>query len=250
MNIINIDDNISISSNISINTCSICLTSINNNIKTLECTHTFHINCIDMWIDNKNSCPLCRAIINKQPNIIPEQSIHHQITIPMVNQQQNIISIKKCKLKFLFLITFIFFIISIIYLTYYINKTNNYINKIIIYKNETELNNKQNHTYSSFLLIFIEIMFFIVYYILNLNIFKNKIHNLCYCVFFLIFVIYVFFWLIIVTFYNNTISYLKNEKLELNQNNLKYLIYGYISFSVCIAFNMLSSFISYMTVCI
>jgi hypothetical protein len=93
-------------------------------------------------------------------------------------------------------------------------------------------------------------MFFIVYYILNLNIFKNKIHNLCYCVFFLIFVIYVFFWLIIVTFYNNTISYLKNEKLELNQNNLKYLIYGYISFSVCIAFNMLSSFISYMTVCI
>jgi hypothetical protein len=85
MNLID-DDNISLkskSSNYSNINCSICLTNINdNNTKTLECKHTFHINCIDIWIDNKNSCPLCRAIINKQPYKIPEQNSHHIITIP------------------------------------------------------------------------------------------------------------------------------------------------------------------------
>lgn len=42
--------------------CPICLNSIDVGAK-LICNHVFHISCIQMWIENKNICPLCRAII-------------------------------------------------------------------------------------------------------------------------------------------------------------------------------------------
>jgi hypothetical protein len=45
------------------NTCSICLEDITNSIKPFNCTHKFHIGCINKWIDissNKN-CPYCRS---------------------------------------------------------------------------------------------------------------------------------------------------------------------------------------------
>ena len=41
--------------------CSICQTNINNNIsRLLFCNHLFHINCIDTWFINKNTCPNCK----------------------------------------------------------------------------------------------------------------------------------------------------------------------------------------------
>ncbi len=251
MNIINTDDNVSlnsISSDNSINKCSICLTSMNDNIRTLECTHTFHINCIDIWIDNKNTCPLCRAVINKQPYGIPVQNINHLITIPRMHRRENNIFIKKC--KWIFLITFIFFIISTIYITYYINQTNNYINDIIINKNETELNNKNNQTHSSVLLIFLEMMFLIFYYVLNLDLLKNRTSAMNMFIVFIICIIYLGFWLMIDSFYHNTINFLKDETLGLNQNNLTYLMNGYISFNVLTTVNIFTSFICYINHCI
>jgi hypothetical protein len=67
--------------------------------------------------------------------------------------------------------------------------------------------------------------------------------------FFIIFIIYIIFWLTIDSFYNNTIKYLKDEKLELNQNNFKKLVNGYIAFSVSVGINMLISLISYFKYC-
>jgi len=43
--------------------CSICLEEYqgNDKISTLDCTHFYHTDCITMWINKDNSCPLCRA---------------------------------------------------------------------------------------------------------------------------------------------------------------------------------------------
>ena len=46
--------------------CSICLESLDksNKNKTTICNHTFHKECIDLWLQHKNICPLCRYQFN------------------------------------------------------------------------------------------------------------------------------------------------------------------------------------------
>lgn len=48
-----------------INECSICLENyeINDKIIILNCTHIFHKRCLDLWLSNNNSCPICREDI-------------------------------------------------------------------------------------------------------------------------------------------------------------------------------------------
>jgi len=53
--------------------CAICMEDFRNDdsdnseeidpIKTLRCGHRFHCDCIDPWIAQKSSCPLCRASV-------------------------------------------------------------------------------------------------------------------------------------------------------------------------------------------
>ena len=43
--------------------CAICLKKIalNKNHKVLDkCNHSFHIKCINEWLENNNNCPICR----------------------------------------------------------------------------------------------------------------------------------------------------------------------------------------------
>ena len=44
--------------------CSICLKKMycNNSIKT-ECNHTYHKICLETWLKDKDTCPMCRCII-------------------------------------------------------------------------------------------------------------------------------------------------------------------------------------------
>ncbi len=43
-------------------TCSICFDNISDSTKkSLNCDHNFHINCINTWLVENNTCPLCRA---------------------------------------------------------------------------------------------------------------------------------------------------------------------------------------------
>mgnify|MGYP002507798640 CR=1 FL=1 len=32
-------------------------------LRELICDHSFHINCIDTWLSNNNSCPMCRKLL-------------------------------------------------------------------------------------------------------------------------------------------------------------------------------------------
>ena len=42
--------------------CSICLEDIRpNEQKSLNCNHSFHRDCINTWLREKDDCPLCRA---------------------------------------------------------------------------------------------------------------------------------------------------------------------------------------------
>ncbi len=50
--------------------CVICLDDIDifENIKNLNCNHKFHKECIDLWLQEKNTCPLCRQ--NQDQNLV------------------------------------------------------------------------------------------------------------------------------------------------------------------------------------
>ncbi|MED6187164.1 hypothetical protein PIB30_073917, partial [Stylosanthes scabra] len=47
--------------------CSVCLNEFQQNEKLRaipNCNHTFHIDCIDIWLQNNDNCPLCRTKIS------------------------------------------------------------------------------------------------------------------------------------------------------------------------------------------
>lgn len=46
--------------------CPICLYQNNSDhvIRRLNCTHEFHIYCIEQWLSNETTCPICRNNLN------------------------------------------------------------------------------------------------------------------------------------------------------------------------------------------
>lgn len=58
--------------------CAVCLSEFEDNqeLRTLpKCNHSFHVDCIDMWLYSHPSCPTCRT--NIMPS--PEEHIHVQV---------------------------------------------------------------------------------------------------------------------------------------------------------------------------
>eukprot|EP00401_Gymnodinium_catenatum_P005954 CAMPEP_0117537236 /NCGR_PEP_ID=MMETSP0784-20121206/41860_1 /TAXON_ID=39447 /ORGANISM="" /LENGTH=518 /DNA_ID=CAMNT_0005333815 /DNA_START=181 /DNA_END=1734 /DNA_ORIENTATION=+ len=47
--------------------CPICLESLGSETTTLGCRHKYHTACIDPWVAQRGSCPLCRADVIDQP---------------------------------------------------------------------------------------------------------------------------------------------------------------------------------------
>lgn len=45
--------------------CSVCINEYaqGNKLRRLPCTHEFHIHCIDRWLSENNTCPICRQPI-------------------------------------------------------------------------------------------------------------------------------------------------------------------------------------------
>lgn len=46
--------------------CCICISDfvVNEDISTLDCNHTFHFECICEWVQEKQTCPMCRGKID------------------------------------------------------------------------------------------------------------------------------------------------------------------------------------------
>ena len=59
-------------------TCPICFDNIKNTITT-KCNHIFCNSCLNKWLDNNNSCPLCRTIIRGDVNMPPLQAVQFRV---------------------------------------------------------------------------------------------------------------------------------------------------------------------------
>ena len=44
-----------------VETCSICLNELKSSIRILTCSHKFHQNCVNTWLEENDTCPLCRT---------------------------------------------------------------------------------------------------------------------------------------------------------------------------------------------
>ncbi|XP_066555087.1 E3 ubiquitin-protein ligase RNF6 [Amia ocellicauda] len=51
-------------------TCSVCINEYaqGNKLRRLPCAHEFHIHCIDRWLSENNTCPICRQPILQPPH--------------------------------------------------------------------------------------------------------------------------------------------------------------------------------------
>jgi Ring finger domain len=58
--------------------CSVCLGEFNEDesLRLLpECTHAFHVECIDKWLESHSNCPICRASVISVPQPVQAHAI-------------------------------------------------------------------------------------------------------------------------------------------------------------------------------
>lgn len=48
--------------------CSICHEELESETTETKCSHIYHKNCLDTWLENRNSCPLCRIVLCEEEN--------------------------------------------------------------------------------------------------------------------------------------------------------------------------------------
>lgn len=70
--------------------CCICLSAFNDGekLKVLPiCEHCFHCECVDVWLANHSSCPLCRASLKRDSSfpsvLIQEPPIRYNNYLPV-----------------------------------------------------------------------------------------------------------------------------------------------------------------------
>ncbi len=228
--------------------CSICLTTINNKQKhQLKCTHQFHTNCINEWLKNSNSCPICRCVIIKkcEPSIKINMTTNH-IYLPPSPQRNK----KNCIVKYydkiknniyniLFLLFSLGYLGSCIYHMYEMKITSNYINSFIKNLNDTQLGDHNHNTFSSEVFICYNILYIVLFIISKYNLLTKETFNNykpccnkgCSGIFLVI--LYLSNFIIQFSFITNLNTYLNDKTIDFDQlyyNNINksLLIFGII----------------------
>ncbi len=165
LNTIN-DDNISLKS-LEDSYCSVCLSSLINDISKLSCNHSFHEKCINEWLKVKDTCPLCRfSIIRPNMDVLPRINTN----IPRTNNKP-IIGI----------LCFIFILINFcsnFYLDYNISGPIYHTNYLLIQNQTLPIIKSNNYNGTSFLYI-LDINYLVIFsYAATHLIIRNRI-NLC-----------------------------------------------------------------------
>ena len=156
LNTIN-DDNISLKS-LDNSYCSVCLSSLINDISKLSCNHSFHEKCINEWLKEKNTCPLCRSsIIRPNLDVLPIINNIRQHTDN--NQRYNYKKLLTLILIILILLNFC----SNFYLDYNISKCDNHTNDLLI-KNITLVTIKPDNERSAAVLFILDMFYTMIYY--------------------------------------------------------------------------------------
>ncbi|KAL3376226.1 hypothetical protein AABB24_002928 [Solanum stoloniferum] len=58
--------------------CAICLLEYKDEytIATLQCGHKFHAECINKWLERKDTCPFCRASVYPTAQVVADRGVH------------------------------------------------------------------------------------------------------------------------------------------------------------------------------
>lgn len=79
-------------------TCPICLVSFTLNevlVRSSECQHLFHVECLKEWVQNHHDCPCCRRNMKEDlKNSIPLQNENKPVEEIIVNSLKNLESIE------------------------------------------------------------------------------------------------------------------------------------------------------------
>lgn len=72
-----------------IHECSICFEKINkNDIEKTSCSHYYHSECIEKWLDKKGTCPLCRICLKTMPTVREILTIEDWDSLEMIDNER------------------------------------------------------------------------------------------------------------------------------------------------------------------
>jgi len=102
--------------------CLICLETIGEPTKDIllkcDCCKNYHNSCLQKWLDERNSCPICKIVVNNNNNNKDQELVvyHYQNED---FERQRILSLYNYSLRYIFaVICFYFITITMCYLLF------------------------------------------------------------------------------------------------------------------------------------
>jgi hypothetical protein len=91
------------------NECLICLETINEpnaeKLLKFDCSKNYHNSCLQKWIDERNCCPICKMVINKQNHTLIIYQYQNEDF-----ERQSLLSLYNYILHYIFAVVYFYFI--------------------------------------------------------------------------------------------------------------------------------------------
>lgn len=85
--------------------CPICLDDLVNDDKAsyqLKCNHQFHFECISRWLNQKDTCPLCRDKVELDPRYVDDGIMNQERYLELVDKCKSMIKLGSTALEKVF----------------------------------------------------------------------------------------------------------------------------------------------------